>query len=47
MPKKTLYFDGYCGYVTAVVTEDGKMTEFNFEKTETGSIVGNIYRGRV
>lgn len=47
MPKKTLYFDGYCGYITAVVAEDGKMTEFNFEKTETGTIVGNIYKGRV
>ncbi|MDE6356379.1 MAG: Rne/Rng family ribonuclease [Clostridia bacterium] len=47
MPKKTLYFDGYCGYVTAVVAEDGKMTEFNFEKTQAGSIVGNVYKGRV
>lgn len=47
MPKKTLYFDGYCGYITAVVAEDGKMTEFNFEKTDAGTIVGNIYKGRV
>jgi len=47
MPKKTLYFDGYCGYVAAVVAEDGKMTEFNFEKTEAGSVVGNVYKGRV
>ena len=47
MAKKTLYFDSYCGYSFSVITENGKVTEFNFEKSERASIIGNIYKGRV
>lgn len=47
MAKKTLYFDSFCGYNTSAVLEDGKITEFNFEKRDTGCKVGNIYKGRV
>ena len=45
--KKTLYFDEYCGYSISAVTENGKLTEFNFEKDGNQSIKGNIYKGRV
>ncbi|MDE6597555.1 MAG: Rne/Rng family ribonuclease [Clostridia bacterium] len=47
MSKKTIFFDGYCGYLFAAVAEDNKITEFNFEKSGNGSLVGNIYKGRV
>lgn len=47
MSRKTLYFDGCCGYVTAAVTENGKLSEFNYEKAQKGGIVGNVYKGRV
>ena len=47
MSKKTVFFDAYCGYVMASVVENGKITEFNFEKKDSVSIVGNIYKGRV
>lgn len=47
MARKTLYFDSYCGYLISAVTEDGKITEFNYEKRDRGSIIGNIYKGRV
>lgn len=47
MSKKTLFFDDYCGYQMSVIVEDGKITEFGFEKKDNLSIVGNIYKGRV
>ena len=47
MSKKTIYFDEYCGYTVSAVTEDGKLTEFDFEKCDNGNIVGNIYKGKV
>lgn len=47
MARKTLYFDGYTGYVTSAVTENGKLIEFNFEKREDGAVVGNVYKGKV
>lgn len=47
MSRKTIYFDSYCGYAVAAVAEDGKITEFNFEKKDSVSIIGNIYKGRV
>ena len=45
--KKTLYFDEYCGYAVSAVTENGKLTEFNFEKEGNSSIKGNVYKGRI
>lgn len=45
--KKTLYFDEYCGYSVAAVTEDGKLCEFYFEKTSGLPVKGNVYKGRV
>lgn len=45
--KKTLYFDEYCGYAVSAVTENGKLTEFNFEKDDSHSIKGNIYKGKI
>ncbi len=47
MAKKTLYFDNYCDYVLSAVAEHGKITDFNFEKKNNASVVGNIYKGRV
>lgn len=47
MSRKTLYFDGYTGYVTSAVTENGKLIEFKFEKCDGGTVVGNVYKGRV
>lgn len=47
MSKKTLYFDSYCGYVVSVIAENGKIIEFNFEKRDKGSIIGNVYKGVV
>lgn len=45
--KKTLYFDEYCGYSLSASTENGKLTEFSFEKDDNTSIKGNIYKGRI
>lgn len=45
--KKTIYFDSYCGYTVAVICENGKVTEFSFEKEKKSCAVGNIYKGRV
>ena len=45
--KKTLYFDEYCGYSVSAATENGKLTEFNFEKDDLSSIKGNVYKGRI
>ena len=47
MQTKTLYFDEYCGYAVSAVTENGKLTEFNFEKDDAHSIKGNIYKGKI
>ncbi|MDE7181740.1 MAG: Rne/Rng family ribonuclease [Clostridia bacterium] len=47
MAKKTLYFDRRCGMVASAVTENGKLTEFNYERTCGGVAVGNVYKGRV
>ncbi len=47
MSKKTLYFDSHSGYIMSAVTEHGKLTEFAYEKLSDGSIVGNVYKGRV
>lgn len=45
--KKTLYFDEFCGYAVSAATENGKLTEFNFERDDSLSIKGNIYKGRI
>nr|MDE7453831.1 Rne/Rng family ribonuclease [Clostridia bacterium] len=47
MSKRTIYFNNYCGCDQAAVTEDGKLVEFNFEKQNSGAVVGNVYKGRV
>ncbi len=47
MGKKTIYFDAYCGYMLAAVTENGKVTEFEFEKKTEECAVGNVYKGKV
>lgn len=47
MSKKTLYFDGFCGYFVSAASENGKICDFHFEKLGEASIVGNIYKGRV
>lgn len=47
MSRKTIFFDSYCGYAVAAVVESGKITEFNFEKKDNVSIIGNVYKGRV
>lgn len=47
MAKKSLYFDSYSGYITSAMVENGKLIEFNFERKDGGSIVGNIYKGKV
>lgn len=47
MAKKTIYFDSYCNYIFSVVCENDKVTEFNFEKMQTGCAVGNVYKGKV
>lgn len=45
--KKTIYFDGFCGYTAAVIAENGKVTEFDVEKQKKSCAVGNVYKGRV
>ena len=45
--KKTLYFDEVCGYTVSAVTENGLLSEFGFEKKNSQSIKGNIYKGRI
>ena len=45
--KKTLYFDEFCGLSISAVSENGKLTEFDFEKDDSTSLKGNIYKGRV
>ena len=45
--KKTLYFDEFCGLTLSAVTENGKLTEFDFEKDDSTSLKGNIYKGKI
>ena len=45
--KKEWFFDRYCGQQFVALLEDGKVVEFESENEENGSIVGNIYKGRV
>lgn len=47
MAKKTIFFDSFCSYTVAAVTESGKLTEFKIEKPSGGIAVGNIYKGRI
>lgn len=47
MSKKTLYFDNLCGFACYAATEHGKLTEFTLEPNDGGSIIGNIYKGKV
>ena len=45
--RKTLYFDSFCGFIISVIAENGKVTEFNFEKRKKECAVGDVYKGRV
>ena len=45
--KKEWFFDRFCGRQFAALVEDGKLAEFSVEREDLGSIVGNIYKGRV
>lgn len=45
--KKEWFFDRYCGQQFVALLEDGKVVEFESENEENGSIVGNIYKGKV
>lgn len=47
MAKKTIFFDGFCGYLFSMITEDGKLTEMQFERLDKLCAVGNIYKGEV
>lgn len=47
MAKKTIFFDEYCDWLVAAMTEHGKITEFGFEKANGEVAVGNVYKGRV
>ena len=47
MSRKTLYFDSWCGYVVSAAVENGKLTEFGYERLDRGTVIGNIYKGRV
>ena len=45
--KKEWFFDRYCGQQFVALLEDGKVVEFESENEENGSIVGNVYKGKV
>ena len=45
--KKEWFFDRFCGRQFAALVEDGKLAEFSVEKEDCGSIVGNVYKGKV
>lgn len=45
--KKEWFFDRLCGEQVAVYTEDGVIIEVGAEDEEGGSILGNIYKGKV
>lgn len=47
MSKKTVLFNNACGYSSAAVLENGKLTDFFFEKENLGSMIGNVYKGKV
>lgn len=47
MAKKSIFFDCLCGLASYAVAEDGKLTECAFEPQDGGSIVGNVYKGKV
>lgn len=47
MAKKTIYFDRFCGYTAVAVAENGKVTEFGYEKNSAECAVGNLYKGVV
>ncbi|MDE5548575.1 MAG: Rne/Rng family ribonuclease, partial [Clostridia bacterium] len=45
--KKEWFFDRFCGEQVAVYAEDGAIVEVGAENEEGGSILGNIYKGKV
>ena len=44
---KKLYFDAQCGIEQYACFEDGKLTAYEVERSESGAAVGNVYKGRV
>ncbi len=44
---RQLVVDKSAYYTRAALLEDGKLADFRIEKNEAGSLVGNIYKGRV
>ena len=44
---KKLYFDCQCGIEHYACLEDGKLTEYEVEKSSNGAAVGNVYKGKV
>ncbi|MBO5328752.1 MAG: Rne/Rng family ribonuclease [Clostridia bacterium] len=47
MSKKTIYFDTVCSYSAAAIVEDGKIIDYYLEKEGSGTIIGNVYKGKV
>ena len=45
--KKEWFFDRFCGRQFAALVEDGRLAEFSVEREDYGSIVGNVYKGKV
>ena len=45
--KKEWFFDRFCGRQFAALVEDGRLAEFSVEREDSGSIVGNVYKGKV
>ncbi len=45
--KREWFFDRFCGEQVAVYAEDGAIVEIGAENEAGGSILGNIYKGRV
>lgn len=45
--KKEWFFDRFCGRQFAALVEDGRLAEFSVEREDCGSIVGNVYKGKV
>lgn len=45
--RKTIYFDSFCGITVSLITENGKLTEYDIEKQKKSCAAGNIYKGRV
>ena len=44
---KKLYFDAQCGMEHYACIEDGKLIEYEVEKSVDGAAVGNVYKGKV